>query len=433
MQSSNAAPQAEAILEWLQQEMGYRPQSPYQNSEKLLPSIESLRKICRGNMLPVWKFLLERVKSEKTVETVKRNILVHGSPTSSPQQKATNVASASSDLPGGKGKGNLGKEKDVLKPAGRRRQTDVKSRISRPAVDPAKAKDGIEGEKDKASEGTDSKEKALREKETAEFEVERLRHVLERLQKDLKSRMLELSREEGERRRLLDDKYDSSVDALYVHKVTVVGAHASKDNSSDTCVDAYMRKVDANEVCEATLETIHVPMVQNGKDIVDECKSLSTSTGSEDDESEIDKDEAIYDGDTSDACESWCSDVCDDDIESLDPLKDMVALHKEKYMFWEGALQQHSMDACNEDEMVGYGHGVSTSSKDDVGEDDAMMVDLTLGPCALPELGVGQPSSGFDTKVLGHENDRDKIYVRKDLMLMPSQRDVFNDTCPMVA
>ncbi|MCO5581871.1 hypothetical protein L7F22_035760 [Adiantum nelumboides] len=199
-----------------------------------------------------------------------------------------------------------------------------------------------------------------------------------------------------------------SVDDLYVHKVTIVGAHASKDDSSNRGVDAYMCKVNVNEVCEATLKTIHMLMVQNGKDIVDECKSLSTSMESEDDESEIDKDEATYDGDTFDPCESWCSDVCnDDDIESLDPLKDMVALHKEQHMFWEQALQQQSMDACNEDEMVGYGHGVSTLSEDDIGDNDAMMVDLTLGPCALPSLEVGQPCNGCDTKVLGHEGDRD--------------------------
>ncbi|MCO5594810.1 hypothetical protein L7F22_048844 [Adiantum nelumboides] len=119
-----------------------------------------------------------------------------------------------------------------------------------------------------------------------------------------------------------------SVDDLYVRRVTVVGAHASKDNSTSTCVGAHMHKVNANEVCEETLETIHMPMVQNGKDILDECKRLSTSTGSEDDESEIDKDEATYDGDISNACESWCSNVCNDDIESLVPLKNMVALHK---------------------------------------------------------------------------------------------------------
>lgn len=75
-----SVPQPEAILEWLQQEMGYRPHGRYISSNKPLPSPEDLKKICRGNMLPVWNFLLQRVRSEKTVEKIKRNILVHGSP-----------------------------------------------------------------------------------------------------------------------------------------------------------------------------------------------------------------------------------------------------------------------------------------------------------------------------------------------------------------
>ncbi|KAL5199501.1 hypothetical protein ABZP36_020704 [Zizania latifolia] len=59
----------EAIIEWLQDEMGY-PSAP--------PALEQLRKICRGNMLPVWSFLLRRVLSELTVSTARKNILVHG-------------------------------------------------------------------------------------------------------------------------------------------------------------------------------------------------------------------------------------------------------------------------------------------------------------------------------------------------------------------
>ncbi|MCO5548245.1 hypothetical protein L7F22_001702 [Adiantum nelumboides] len=90
-----------------------------------------------------------------------------------------------------------------------------------------------------------------------------------------------------------------SVDDLYVHKVIVAGARASKDNRSNTCVGAHMHKDNANEVCEATLKTTHMPMMQNGKDIVDECKSLSTSMESENEESEIDEVEAAYDGDAS--------------------------------------------------------------------------------------------------------------------------------------
>ncbi|KAE8125355.1 hypothetical protein FH972_020174 [Carpinus fangiana] len=42
------------------------------------PSTDSLCKICRGNMISVWNFLIARVKSEKTVENIRRNITVHG-------------------------------------------------------------------------------------------------------------------------------------------------------------------------------------------------------------------------------------------------------------------------------------------------------------------------------------------------------------------
>uniref|UniRef100_A0A0E0M0T1 AUGMIN subunit 5 n=1 Tax=Oryza punctata TaxID=4537 RepID=A0A0E0M0T1_ORYPU len=56
----------EAIIEWLQDEMGY-PSAP--------PAPDQLRKICRGNMLPVWSFLLRRVRSERTVSTARKNIL----------------------------------------------------------------------------------------------------------------------------------------------------------------------------------------------------------------------------------------------------------------------------------------------------------------------------------------------------------------------
>lgn len=183
-------------------------------------------------MLPVWKFLLERVKSEKTVEIVKRNILVHGSPSSSPQPKAA----SSSEFPTTKGKGNTGKEKDLGK-AGRRR-ADVKGRGSRPvAGEPVKVKDGSESEKEKVSEATESKERALREREASEFEVERLRHVLDRLRKDLKGRMLELSREEGERQRVLDDKSDSR------HKQVLLEAYDGRCEQVARIFAEYQRRL----------------------------------------------------------------------------------------------------------------------------------------------------------------------------------------------
>ena len=44
------------------------------------------------------------------------------------------------------------------------------------------------------------------ERENAEKEVERLRHMVRRQRKELKARMLEVSREEAERKRMLDER-----------------------------------------------------------------------------------------------------------------------------------------------------------------------------------------------------------------------------------
>lgn len=157
--SSAMAAQPEAILEWLQKEMGYRPPGPSRVGSAPVPSVDAIRKVCRGNMIPVWSFLLQRVKSEKTVEKIRRNILVHG-------------GSGADD--GGKGK------------EGRRREKE-------------RGKAG-------AGSGVESREMALQERELAEKEVERLRQVLRRQRKELKARMLEVSREEAERKRMLDDR-----------------------------------------------------------------------------------------------------------------------------------------------------------------------------------------------------------------------------------
>ncbi|KAL6499173.1 AUGMIN subunit 5 [Orobanche hederae] len=160
------AAQPEAILEWLQKEMGYRPLGPYATSAKAaVPAAESLRKICRGNMIPVWNFLLKRVKSEKTVDNIRRNITVHGA----------------DDVDKGRRKENLGAGKE-------------ESSIS-------------------------SREMALQERELAEKEVERLRQVVRRQRKELKARMIEVSREEAERKRMLDERSN------YRHKQVMLEAY----------------------------------------------------------------------------------------------------------------------------------------------------------------------------------------------------------------
>lgn len=156
------AAQPEAILEWLQKEMGYRPVGPYTGPSRAGqgPSADAIRKVCRGNMIPVWNFLLQRVKSEKTAETIRRNILVHG----------------------GGDSGGGGKGKDV----GKRREKER------------------------------GKSEALQEREAAEKEVERLRQILRRQRKELKAKMLEVSREEAERKRMLDDRGNLRFSLLFI-------------------------------------------------------------------------------------------------------------------------------------------------------------------------------------------------------------------------
>ena len=168
MQSlSSSAPTPEAILEWLQKEMGYRQLGPYNGSSKShVPSIDAIR-ICRGNMIPIWNFLINRVKSEKTVERIRRNITVHGG--------SSNASIGSSVNPG----------KEESKSKGRRKDKTVTGESSSYAED---------------------REAALQERELAAKEVERLRNIVRRQRKDLKARMLEVSREEAERKRMLDER-----------------------------------------------------------------------------------------------------------------------------------------------------------------------------------------------------------------------------------
>lgn len=177
MQSSTSSmAQPEAIVEWLQKEMGYRPLGPYSSTTKShqLPSIDSLRKICRGNMIPIWSFLITRVKSEKTVENIRRNITVHGGNSSGSNE------SGSGSLV------NLGKDEVGRSKVGRRKEKVAAVVVGESAAE--------------------SREVALQEREAAGKEVERLRNIVRRQRKDLRARMLEVSREEAERKRMLDER-----------------------------------------------------------------------------------------------------------------------------------------------------------------------------------------------------------------------------------
>ncbi|KAI6700436.1 hypothetical protein NL676_014760 [Syzygium grande] len=190
--------QPEAILEWLQKEMGYRPLGPYSASGKSqAPSADSLRKICRGNMISVWSFLIKRVKSEKTVENIRRNITVHGGGDG-----------------GGGGSASLGKEEGRGK--GRRKE-----------------KAGGDGSGGLA----DSREAALQERELAAKEVDRLRNILRRQRKDLKARMLEVSREEAERKRMLDER------ANYRHKQVMLESYDQQCDEAARIFGEYHRRL----------------------------------------------------------------------------------------------------------------------------------------------------------------------------------------------
>lgn len=165
MQSAaSSSPSPEAILEWLHKEMGYRPLGTYAAGKSHLPSVDSIRRICRGNMIPVLNFLVTRAKSEKTVRNIRRNITVHG------------------------GADGAGEAKEEVRGKGARK----KERSLAAVVD--------------GSETATTREAALQERDLAAKEVERLRNVVRRQKKDLRARMLEVSREEAERKRMLDER-----------------------------------------------------------------------------------------------------------------------------------------------------------------------------------------------------------------------------------
>ncbi|KAM1009853.1 hypothetical protein ACFX13_046109 [Malus domestica] len=197
---SSAAAQPEAILQWLQKEMGYRPLGPYSasSSKSQLPSIDSMRKICRGNMIPIWNFLITCVKSENTVKNIRRNITVHGG--------------------GGGGDGGAlvksRKEEGTRSKGGRR--------------------------KEKLGEGTsaaETREAALQERDLAAKEVEKLRNIVKRQRKDLKARMLEVSRAEAERKRMLDERSKKR------HKQVMLEAYYQQCDEAEKIFAEYHKRL----------------------------------------------------------------------------------------------------------------------------------------------------------------------------------------------
>ncbi|KAE8703879.1 putative Flavonol 4'-sulfotransferase [Hibiscus syriacus] len=183
MQSSNVQP--EVILEWLQKEMVYRPLGPYNSSSNKsnLPSIDSLRMICRGNIT---------------------------SPCTEKGGKSESV-------------GNLGQEEGRSKGGGGRRK------------EKAAGSGGIGG--GEGSGAAEIWEAAIREREAAAKEVERLKHIVRRQRKDLKGRMLEVSREEAERKRMLDER------ANYRHKQVLLEAYDQQCDEAAKIFAEYHKRL----------------------------------------------------------------------------------------------------------------------------------------------------------------------------------------------
>ncbi|XP_023729204.1 AUGMIN subunit 5 [Lactuca sativa] len=205
--STSSVAQPDAILDWLQKEMGYRPLGPYIASSKAsMPSSDAIRRVCRGNMIPVWSFLLNRVKSEKTVDNIRRNILVHG---------GKENANAASGADGGVETAKSG-ESGRRSRGGRRKEKVAGS--------------SIVGE-------SNSRETALQERESAEKEVERLRHMVRRQRKELKARMLEVSREEAERKRMLDERSN------YRHKQVMLDAYDQQCDEAAMIFSEYHKRL----------------------------------------------------------------------------------------------------------------------------------------------------------------------------------------------
>nr|XP_054760038.1 uncharacterized protein LOC129266228 [Lytechinus pictus] len=63
---------AKKLHHWATKEMHFIPQGKYVNTP--VPSPEDFREVCRGNLLPVWKYVLEHVHSAQKVHKVKGNL-----------------------------------------------------------------------------------------------------------------------------------------------------------------------------------------------------------------------------------------------------------------------------------------------------------------------------------------------------------------------
>ena len=154
-------------------------------------------------MIPLWGFLINRAKSEKTVESIRRNITVHGS-------------------------------------------VDAVSLVK---------------EESKVKE--------------SEREVERLRNLVRRQRKDLKARMLEVSREEAERKRMLDER------GSYRHKQVMLEAYDQQCEEAARIFAEYHKRlqlyVDQASEREAVYSSVRgSKSADDDRSVREACESLAS-------------------------------------------------------------------------------------------------------------------------------------------------------------
>ena len=177
-------------------------------------------------MIPVWSFLFERVKSAKTNEAIRRNFVIHGTsiPSASvPKRESLEVKDTATDCKrdAPKDRPKTPKsERESSRKDGPSAKTSARERRGKVPIR-SLAKELLEKEKeaDRAvqTEGAeDSREVAMRYRDVTMGEVSRLRLTIERLVKDIKSCIINITKEEGERQRDLDDRSDfRSVHSLF--------------------------------------------------------------------------------------------------------------------------------------------------------------------------------------------------------------------------
>jgi hypothetical protein len=56
---------AQSVLTWILEEMRYRPDTTGKFAGASLPTIQDLKKLCRGNTVAMWQYFLDHIRSKR--------------------------------------------------------------------------------------------------------------------------------------------------------------------------------------------------------------------------------------------------------------------------------------------------------------------------------------------------------------------------------